>query len=366
MSSTLNHTHGHLPDITSMSNKNHSDSTLLPACFQPTDEDIICGRARENYHHGGNKNFRDLIQNNVGPYIAAKTKLEKSEAIAEIVDKVRRRRPLGGFIKRDPSSGRWFQIKESEARDKVGHAIRKAVQRLEDTKPKLAARLKKEYSEKRTKSVETNDQQEINTEDNSSEHASLHSGIVPMEAPSSSEPRASAIPQGYETHSVNVSPRSPIAGVARGPNGLASLGFHEKLVVNPVARTATDMSSVSLALQHSPKAEVPLLSLAGIDPARLIAGELLARAGKRPQPSSIPYDRSTEASALAVDKMLLSAAIRERELKRAQELIYAQNLALTGIPALSQPVHVAPATTLAQLLQSQTSLADLRARNNFL
>jgi hypothetical protein len=56
--------------------------------------------------------------------------------------------PTGGFVKKDEHTGRWYRIKESEARDKVGHAIRKAVQRLEDTQPKLFARLRKEYSAK--------------------------------------------------------------------------------------------------------------------------------------------------------------------------------------------------------------------------
>jgi hypothetical protein len=60
---------------------------------------------------------------------------------------VRNNSPSGGFVRKDDRTGRWFRIKESEARDKVGHAIRKAVQRLEETKPKLAARLKKEYLE---------------------------------------------------------------------------------------------------------------------------------------------------------------------------------------------------------------------------
>ena len=51
-------------------------------------------------------------------------------------------------MKLDKKSGRWYRIKDSEARDKVGHAIRKAVQRLEETQPKQYERLKKEYSEK--------------------------------------------------------------------------------------------------------------------------------------------------------------------------------------------------------------------------
>jgi hypothetical protein len=65
-----------------------------------------------------------------------------------VLDLVKQNNPSGGFVRKDPSTGRWFRIKDLEARDKVGHAIRKAVQRLEETKPKLATRLKMEQNGK--------------------------------------------------------------------------------------------------------------------------------------------------------------------------------------------------------------------------
>lgn len=98
----------------------------------------------------GNRYFRDLIQEHVGPYLAAKTKLEKSKAIAAIAGMIRSPEYVGDFIKKDVKTGRWHIIPDSEARDKVGHAIRKQVQRLQDAKPKLAARLRKEFEEKQT------------------------------------------------------------------------------------------------------------------------------------------------------------------------------------------------------------------------
>jgi hypothetical protein len=72
--------------------------------------------------------------------------MAKSDAIASIVDQVQKNSPLGGFVKRDSRTGRWLRIKESEARDKVGHAIRKAIQRLEDTRPKTIERLKNRHA----------------------------------------------------------------------------------------------------------------------------------------------------------------------------------------------------------------------------
>jgi len=103
----------------------------------------------------GNRYFRELIQQNVGSYLGARTKLEKGEAIALIVDKIKQKSPQGGLIKKNVVTGRWYRIRDSEARDKVGHAIRKAVQRLEETKPKLAARLKQEggYASRRAEAT---------------------------------------------------------------------------------------------------------------------------------------------------------------------------------------------------------------------
>jgi hypothetical protein len=72
--------------------------------------------------------------------------LEKGDAIARITQLIRENSTCGGFVRKDEGTGRWYRIRESEARDKVGHAIRKAVQRLEDTKPKLASRLRKKFS----------------------------------------------------------------------------------------------------------------------------------------------------------------------------------------------------------------------------
>ena len=66
----------------------------------------------------GNRYFRELINKNIGVYLGAKTKVQKSDAIARIVDQVQNKNPCGGFIKKDTRSGRWFRIKEDEARDK--------------------------------------------------------------------------------------------------------------------------------------------------------------------------------------------------------------------------------------------------------
>jgi hypothetical protein len=50
--------------------------------------------------------------------LAARTKFEKSEAIAEVVDVVQAESPGGGFVRKDMGNGRWYKIGEAKARDK--------------------------------------------------------------------------------------------------------------------------------------------------------------------------------------------------------------------------------------------------------
>jgi hypothetical protein len=47
---------------------------------------------------------------------------------------VRSESPSGGFVKKDFHSGRWYELGDEKARDKVGHAIRKAAEELQGKK----------------------------------------------------------------------------------------------------------------------------------------------------------------------------------------------------------------------------------------
>jgi hypothetical protein len=68
----------------------------------------------------GNERFRIIIETCAPLYHQAKTKYQKSEVIANIVADVRKYSPGGGFVKKDFYSGRWFEIGDEKARDKVG------------------------------------------------------------------------------------------------------------------------------------------------------------------------------------------------------------------------------------------------------
>lgn len=66
----------------------------------------------------GNRQFRDHIERSIVPYLSARTKFEKSEAIAEVVDQIQAKSPEGGFVRKDLVTGKWYQIGEAKARDK--------------------------------------------------------------------------------------------------------------------------------------------------------------------------------------------------------------------------------------------------------
>jgi hypothetical protein len=61
-----------------------------------------------------------LIDKYAPLYQQVNTKYQKSEVIAKIVMEVRKNSPGGGFVKKDFYSGRWFEIGDEKARDKVG------------------------------------------------------------------------------------------------------------------------------------------------------------------------------------------------------------------------------------------------------
>lgn len=102
------------------------DYTMLPEGYVPKDEDVICSWARQNHSHPGNEKFRIMINEYASTYLNVTTKYQKSEVIAKIVAEVRSKSPGGGFVKKDFYSNRWYEVGDEKARDKVGHAIRKA------------------------------------------------------------------------------------------------------------------------------------------------------------------------------------------------------------------------------------------------
>ena len=77
----------------------------------------------------GNKRYRLCIANNVTAYRNAKSKYHKSMLVSNIVASVKENAEsgIGGFVKKDPMTGRWYQVDDKIAREKVSHALRDAI-----------------------------------------------------------------------------------------------------------------------------------------------------------------------------------------------------------------------------------------------
>ena len=81
-----------------------------PDEYQLGEHDVICGRGRNDFDHIGNQRFRKMVSDMLAKYSDTNSKLDKTFIICGIVDRVRTKSPLGGFVKKDPTSGRYFQV----------------------------------------------------------------------------------------------------------------------------------------------------------------------------------------------------------------------------------------------------------------
>mmetsp|Transcript_4333 Transcript_4333/g.7234 ORF Transcript_4333/g.7234 Transcript_4333/m.7234 type:complete len:285 (+) Transcript_4333:46-900(+) len=88
--------------------------------------DVLLGKQRDAFNHVGNRNFRDLIHDNWERYNNSKGRCERTAIVVQIVKFLRDERQVR-FLKKDTDVGKWFIVHDSVAREKVGHAIRDAI-----------------------------------------------------------------------------------------------------------------------------------------------------------------------------------------------------------------------------------------------
>ena len=78
--------------------------------------------------HPGNRLFRQLVADSLREYSNSNTsKLQKGIIIRHIVSQVRLNSPDGGFVKWDSGNGRWYEVGDFLAREKVSQAFRDAL-----------------------------------------------------------------------------------------------------------------------------------------------------------------------------------------------------------------------------------------------
>lgn len=107
--------------------------------------DVLCGRGKTSFNHVGNRRFRDLIAASTEKYNNARSRLEKSMVVHSIVEQVKK--VQGRFLKQDRYSGRWYELDERQAKEKVGHAIRDASSSIDPKKKEKTSKKRSSANE---------------------------------------------------------------------------------------------------------------------------------------------------------------------------------------------------------------------------
>ena len=120
--------HANIPIMMPIPVGDSSSPILLPIDFEPSNYDIICGRGKVCYDHIGNRRFRVTIDINLQKYMNAASRFEKSLVVNSIVDQIKETSSstYGGFVKKDPLTGRWYALGNEPSREKIGHTLRVA------------------------------------------------------------------------------------------------------------------------------------------------------------------------------------------------------------------------------------------------
>ncbi len=101
----------------------------------PSKYDVICSRVKQFHQHPGTQRFRDITHASLPAYICASARVDKSAVIESIMDAVIDH-PDGGpvrFMKYHPADKTWTVLATNQIRDKIGHALREAIQEMERT-----------------------------------------------------------------------------------------------------------------------------------------------------------------------------------------------------------------------------------------
>lgn len=105
----------------------HVVMSLLPESYEPSQHDVICGRGRQSKNWAGNCAYRQMIHDRLNEYSAAEGKNAKGDILESVIHEVRCKSGLGGFIKKDEKTGRWYEVGDFLAREKTSQCFRDAL-----------------------------------------------------------------------------------------------------------------------------------------------------------------------------------------------------------------------------------------------
>lgn len=117
-------------------NIREAQAETLPSSF-----DIICGRGKGVYDRPANKQFREQVHSSLTDYMNAKTKVDKSIVITNVIETIldsnEQQEVRVRFVKKDALTRAWVELSYEEVREKVGHAMRAAVQCIKDDESRI-------------------------------------------------------------------------------------------------------------------------------------------------------------------------------------------------------------------------------------
>jgi hypothetical protein len=119
----------------------------LPASFQPTNLDVVCGRGKGSYNRPGNRRFRAIVQQHTDEYQGARSKMEKTMVLNRIMDRVQAQNQGTTMFLKVGKDGLFTVISDDNAREKVGHAIRESILAVEQNNHSGSHQLKQQQQQ---------------------------------------------------------------------------------------------------------------------------------------------------------------------------------------------------------------------------
>lgn len=187
------------------------DAKDMPEGFAPSEFDVLVGWARQNFHHAGNRRFRDIISGHVPRYSQADSKISRGQIITDIVKEIQSMSPSGtGFLKLNPYTARWNFIGTDKAKDKVGHALRKALMNAEGGENDDSS--SKQDEEANQDRIGEDQRRRSNSDNNLSSEKSAGSSAPssPHESIENSKKRPNSLPRKRKS-----SPREPLVSILK-------------------------------------------------------------------------------------------------------------------------------------------------------
>ena len=111
-----------------MKKDSRSSLNMLPMDFEPSNNDVLCGRGNVYSNHYGNQFFGKVIRDNITVYKEATSRPDKIKVVDGILDQIRDNGAR--FTKVDTQTERWYELNDVQAHQKIGHAIRDTIRLL--------------------------------------------------------------------------------------------------------------------------------------------------------------------------------------------------------------------------------------------